>query len=237
MSKPLDFDAYADDYDVHLAKGLSLTGEDKSYYARGRLIRLAQRLSELGEKPETVMDFGCGTGTGVPFILDLLGAQSVIGIDISARSLEVARREYGSEKVQFMLWGEDRLEGRMDLVFCNGVFHHVPENERESVVGYVSRVLRPGGIFALSENNPWNPGTRYIMRRCPLDKYAVMITPLRLQRLFASQGFEILGTDFLFIFPHALRGLRWIEPLVSRIPIGGQYLVLGRKPIRRIHKS
>ena len=41
---------------------------------------------------------------------------------------------------------------------------------------------------------------------------------------------EVLRTDFLFIFPRVLKWLRWIEPLVSRLPLGGQYLVLGRKP-------
>ncbi len=42
-------------------------------------------------------------------------------------------------------------------------------------------------------------------------------------------GFEIVRSDFLFIFPGALRWLRGLESLLSNIPLGAQYLVLGRK--------
>ena len=39
---------------------------------------------------------------------------------------------------------------------------------------------------------------------------------------------EIVETDFLFIFPRALRLFRPLERLVSRLPLGGQYMVLCR---------
>ena len=37
---------------------------------------------------------------------------------------------------------------------------------------------------------------------------------------------SVLQTDFLFIFPHMLRGLRGLEPLVARLPLGAQYQIL-----------
>ena len=51
--------------------------------------------------------------------------------------------------------------------------------------------------------------------------------------MLRNGGFEVLHTDFLFIFPHILNWLRWIEPMVSRLPFGGQYMVLARKPATR----
>ncbi len=45
-----------------------------------------------------------------------------------------------------------------------------------------------------------------------------------------NAGFEILGTDSLFIFPAALAALRPLEPALCKLPLGGQYLVLCRKP-------
>lgn len=98
------------------------------------------------------------------------------------------------------------------------------------MVNYIYRSLRQGGLFALWENNPWNPGTRYIMSRCPLDKDAITLAPPEVRHLLRTEGFEVLKTDFLFIFPRALRRLRWIEPLLARFPIGGQYQVLARRP-------
>ena len=58
---------------------------------------------------------------------------------------------------------------QIDLVFCNGVFHHILPQGRGAVLDYVKSCLKPGGLFALWENNPWNPGTRYVMNRVSFD--------------------------------------------------------------------
>jgi hypothetical protein len=47
--------------------------------------------------------------------------------------------------------------------------------------------------------------------------------------LLRNGGFEILRTDFQFIFPRALRAFRKIEDFVYRLPLGTQYQVLCRK--------
>ena len=44
------------------------------------------------------------------------------------------------------------------------------------ICGFVRQGLRPGGVFALWENNPWNPGTRLVMRRIPFDRNAVLLS-------------------------------------------------------------
>jgi SAM-dependent methyltransferase len=121
----------------------------------------------------------------------------------------------------------------VDLAFCNGVFHHIPPAERAGALRWIRRVLRPGGVFALWENNPWNPGTRYIMSRVPFDRDAITITPPEARAMLRQEGFELLRTDFLFVFPAFLRWLRPIERLLIAMPVGGQYLVLARKPAKR----
>jgi hypothetical protein len=94
----------------------------------------------------------------------------------------------------------------------------------------VYKSLRPGGLFAFFENNPWNPGTRYTMSRNPFDSDAVMLSPPEARGLLKSGGFETLRTETLFYFPRALGFLRPLEPALARLPLGGQYLVLCRKP-------
>lgn len=230
MTDGTDFDQYAQDYDALLDKGLSITGEDINYFARGRVAWLARCLKRNLAQPKSVMDFGCGTGTAFPHILELLRVESILGIDVSPKSLEVARQTYGSERVQLRLLDQSTDGEPVDLVFCNGVFHHLPRGTHAVMVNYIYRSLRQGGLFALWENNPWNPGTRYTMSRCPLDKDAITLAPPEVRHLLRTEGFEVLKTDFLFIFPRALRRLRWIEPLLARFPIGGQYQVLARRP-------
>jgi SAM-dependent methyltransferase len=143
----------------------------------------------------------------------------------------VAKQLDGSGKTQFLLFNEYYPDGRIDLAFCNGVFHHIPPDKRAAALAYVYRSLRPGGLFAFWENNPWNPGTRYVMSRIPFDRDAITLTPAEARRLLRSGGFDILQTDFLFIFPRALRWLRGLEPLMSRLPLGAQYQVICRKPM------
>lgn len=43
---------------------------------------------------DSVMDFGCGTGSARPFLRDLMGVDSVVGVDISAKLLDVATGMY-----------------------------------------------------------------------------------------------------------------------------------------------
>jgi SAM-dependent methyltransferase len=227
---PTAFDEYADNYDAALEEGLSATGENKVYFAKGRIDWLAGRVRALGFTPRSILDFGCGTGSATPYLLGVAGAESSLGVDISPKSLETARRVHGSERARFALVDPAEPNGGFDLAFCNGVFHHIPVAERGLACDYVFRSLRPGGLFAFWENNPWNPGTRFVMARCPFDQDAITLSPPSARSLLAAQGFEVVRTDYLFIFPRALRMLRWIEPNVSRLPLGAQYQILCRKP-------
>ncbi len=225
-----NFDAFSEDYDAALAHGLSVSGEDKNYFAGGRIAWLAKCLGLLQERPGLVMDFGCGVGSAAPFLLDLLPAKRLLGLDTSVKSLDIAGRRCSSKRAQFLLVSQYQPKEQMDLVFCNGVFHHIPLEERASKVNYIYKSLRPGGLFAFWENNPWNPGTRYVMNRIPFDRDAITLTPPQARRMLDTGGFEILRTDFLFIFPRILSWFRSVEPLLSRIPLGAQYQVLCRKP-------
>lgn len=230
MTKNVEFDQYAESYDEDLSQALSVSGEDKDYFARERIHWLSRCLSKEKNRAGYLMDFGCGTGSAIPHLLDFFEARSIVGIDTSARSLDIATRTHGSDLVRFLLPDQFHPKELIDLVVSNGTFHHIPLEKRASVVKYMFRSLRPGGILALWENNPWNPGTRYVMSRCVFDQDAIPLTSSEARRLVQEGGFEIMQTDFLFIFPKVLSYLRGIEPLVSKLPIGAQYQVLCRRP-------
>jgi len=225
------FDAYAEDYDTALARGISVSGERKDYFAQRRIEWLRDCLKPFSTPVTRLMDFGCGTGSGSRFFFDILVIEHFVGTDQSPKSLEVARREHGSESTQFFLFDEYQPCAHFDLVFCNGVFHHIAPVDRITAIEYILRSLRPGGFFSFWENNPWNPGTRYVMSRIPFDREAITLSALEARQLLRVSGFEILRTDFLFIFPNILRWCRWLEPLCSRLPLGAQYQVLCRRPL------
>jgi SAM-dependent methyltransferase len=223
------FDAYAAGYDAALAQGLSVSGENKDFFAQGRAVWLAKRLAELGAHIQTAIDFGCGTGSATPFLLRSLALASLVGLDPSGASIDIARQTYGSDKVSFLTLQEYKAAVPADLVFCNGVFHHIPVAERAGAVRFIHQILRPEGFFAFWENNPWNPGTRYVMSRIPFDRDAVTLSPTEATRMLEVSGFEIVRKDFRFYFPRMLSWLRCFERPLVHIPLGAQYLILCRK--------
>ncbi len=223
------FDKFAHRYDALLDRSLRITGEDKEYFARGRLEWLARQLTRLHWKPETVLDFGCGSGSTIPLFFEILGARRVIALDESVELLNLAARQYGHLSVSFSL--ESDFQGReaCDLVFCSAVFHHIPPESRLGVARAIGEYLKPGGFLAFWEHNAWSPAARYVMSRCEFDRDARPLGAPAARKLLVAAGFEIVATDFLFIYPRVLRILRWSERLLAGIPLGAQFQVLGRK--------
>jgi SAM-dependent methyltransferase len=231
MTGKIDFDCYADSYEAALAEGLAISGEGREYFARGRVTWLAACLRRMSSRASAVIDFGCGTGSTSPLLFDILRADTVVGLDPSVRSIEVAERDHGAKYIQFLPVCGYQPVGIVDLVYCNGVFHHIPPRERLSTLEFLYRTLRPGGLLSLWENNPWNIGTQYIMARLPFDRDAVKLSAIESRNLARSVGFTVLRTDFSFFFPRSLKIFRPIEKLISSIPLGAQYQVLCQRPI------
>lgn len=224
-----EFDSYAQNYDQALQQGLSVSGEAKEYFAEGRVAFLKKCLNKIKYQPQRVLDFGCGTGTSVPILHAISGVTFTQGIDLSAESIAQAEKMHGQVHRRFCTLADYQPEGSFDLVFCNGVFHHIPLDQRAKAIETVYLSLKPGGIFALWENNPWNPATRYVMSRIPFDKDAITLTPPESRRITQAGGFTILRTDFLFIFPRLLKWFRPLEQFISSWPVGTQYQVLCQK--------
>ena len=128
-----------------------------------------------------VLEAGCGIGMdGMQFIR--AGARYT-GMDFSPTALEIARHRFDTAGVSASLVRGSIAEmpfdaGSFDLVYSNGVIHHLPETRR--VVGEMHRVLRPGG-----------QATVMIYHRDSLNFYASIMV---LRRLLAALLF-IPGAD------------------------------------------
>lgn len=223
------FDQYAAAYEEALSNAIAPSGESREYFSEGRVAWLQRCLSERKLAAGSVLDFGCGDGATTPVLVQALKARSAVGVDVSAKSLEIARKRYASEHIRYQSISEFQPHGQLDLAYCNGVFHHILPGQRPAALAIVHQALREGGLFSLWENNPWSLATRYVMSRCAFDRDAIMLSPPQCRAMLRDGGFEILRTDFRFIFPRALRALRKIEDFVYRFPLGTQYQVLCRK--------
>lgn len=228
-----EFDTYAAGYDAALNRGLALSGEGKEYFAEHRVRWLRQCLGAKWQAGGRALDFGCGTGSGTSYLLQHMELETLTGTDPSGASLEVARQDHDhlADHAEFISTEDlPAREESFDLAYCNGVFHHIPPAERAAAVASVFQALKPGGHFAFWENNPWNPMVHVIMSRVPFDADAILLWPHGARALLRAAGFEIVRTDYCFIFPAALAGCRFLEPWLCKLPLGGQYQILCRRP-------
>ncbi len=98
------------------------------------------------------LDVGCGGGR-YSFAMVLMGAASVVGMDVSDSGLEDARRRgsaLGLRRVAFQQGSVLELpfaNGEFDFICCSGVLHHTVGIERGLAELY--RVLKPGGSLYL----------------------------------------------------------------------------------------
>ena len=132
---------------------------------------------------KTVLDVGCGVGATTKHFLDEFAPRAFKGVDTSAASIDVARQGYHSTEktsdceVRFACLSDTDLLPQYDLVYCNGVFHHIDIEKRLEAMRFIAGSLRPGGVFAFWENNPYSLPARYVMSRIPFDHDAVMVWP------------------------------------------------------------
>jgi hypothetical protein len=84
-------------------------------------------------------------------------------------------------------------------------------------------------MLVFFEHNPYNPATRYSVSRCPLDDGVKLLPPHYLKNIF--QGNRIAGVemDYILFFPKPISSLKYLEKCLKRVPLGGQYVVYGKK--------
>lgn len=219
----------AHNYYSVLNRALAPSGETAEYFAKMRVQWLQKRLQRLGFAPASVLDYGCGLGGSVPFLKEILHAERILGVDIDPELLFQARQDHPEETIEFANCQHFFADSEFHLAFCNGVFHHIEPAQRPVALRYIYDSLVPGGVLAFWENNPRNPATRYLMARCEFDRGAAPISLRQACNLLLRNGFQVVEKTTCFYFPRWLKGLRVLEPVLSRLPLGAQYLVLARK--------
>lgn len=119
-----------------------------------------------------LLDFGCGTGQ-TSTQLAALGA-FVVGIDISPKLIELARRRAEldgvTDHVQFQ--NVDLLKAppdSFDLILCSAVLHHV---DYSVVLPILRSYLKPGGKIVIGEPIATSPLLRMIRNWLPVSRDA-----------------------------------------------------------------
>jgi SAM-dependent methyltransferase len=231
-NKP-QFDGFSGSYDELLRDPLrdrfSPDGAAFFHERKRDLIRDFFRRRATGISALAWLDVGCGKGE----LLTLLGRDfaRAAGCDPSAGML--AAGGLAAIGVETRVQEDPRKipyeDARFDFVTAVCVYHHVPPASRVALTAEVRRVLKVGGVFALIEHNPFNPVTRLIVSRTPVDAGALLLRPSESRRLLRSSGFQVEEQRYFLYLPGSLyRRFGAIEALLARAPLGGQYALFGR---------
>ena len=123
-------------------------------------------------------------------------------------------------------------DGSFDVVVCACVYHHIEPNRRLDHLLEIGRVLSPGGLLLVFEHNRRNPLTRLIVRRCPIDSGANLLTGGLCKRLLQRAGFEgVRNRYYLFLPPRLHRTVGRLERALSFTGLGGQFCTHGAKAV------
>jgi ubiquinone/menaquinone biosynthesis C-methylase UbiE len=121
------------------------------------IVPLYQRLNANGIdldvfRGKRCLDAGCGGGRG-SILMARAGAREVVGVDLSPTNIESSgkrARQKGLTNVTFQqqsLMDLPFADASFDVVWCNGVLHHITDPDRG--LKELTRVLKPGGHFWL----------------------------------------------------------------------------------------
>ena len=127
--------------------------------------KMLRRLLD-GRRYGRILDMGCGTGLQTVLLAD--AAESVIGIDLAADLIKVAReRCRGKNNALFIVDDATKMPFRdavFDLIVSYGdVVSHIVDHYDEAIAE-MARVTKPGGIVSFEVDNKWNAGIFYIPR-------------------------------------------------------------------------
>ena len=95
------------------------------------------------DPPRRVLDVGTGTGLVAALAADRFPKAEVVGVDLSPRMIEVARRNHGSERIRF------EVADASALPFTDGAFDLAVLLNMIPFAGELARVLEPRGRLAI----------------------------------------------------------------------------------------
>ena len=160
-----------------------------------------------GKEPDTIVDVGCSVGISTRYISDAFPNSKMVGLDLSPYMLAVAKhRDVGEPGSERRTWvhgkGEDTkmADNSVDIVSLAFVIHECPEYATRALMTEAARILKPGGVFVMTDNNPKSP----VIQNLPPALFTLMKSTephsneyytIDIEEMLRECGFEHVHTE------------------------------------------
>jgi len=214
--------AKSNEIDVHrnLANKYRVISEQKYFleyqdYWNKMILELSPK-----ERGSFVLDCGCGIGRTLKALLS--NYDNVFGIDLSCDMLDVACSQ--SEGIRVMACDAQNMaikDDKFDMVICKGSLHHL--REPQTAVKEINRILKRGGVLAVSEpcrdNAFWRKaGSVYVRLSSNFSHDHGLFNSAALKDMLTKNGFIIDKTRYLGFIAFPLCGLAYQFPIMNFMP-------------------
>ena len=99
----------------------------------------------------TILDIACGPGNITRYLLELRPGFKILGIDLSAKMIDLARLNNPDAEFQIMDCRDiGQLGSQFDAAVCGFGLPYLSKEEALGLIREVAGLLRPGGVFYLS---------------------------------------------------------------------------------------
>ena len=222
INKPIDFDDYASNYENHISNSFGNIDNDVGYYHSAKA-KIAK--NELDYTPKKILDFGCGIGLMINFLIQNFKGSDFFAYDDSEKSLEYVKAKYPKVNCVSRL----DINEEFDLIFVSNVIHHVKSSERNSLFKKIHDLLAVDGHLLIYEHNPYNPITLKLVANCAFDADAELIKKKDLIKLCNFNNLKLKKSGYIHFFPSKLKFLFSFEKYLKWFFLGAQYFCIFKK--------
>ena len=165
-------------------------------------LQIIEKTKKLINSSDTVLDFGCGSGTAAIAIAS--SVKKINGIDISSKMIELAKAKAEENKVrnidfeQATIFDDKFKTESFDVILCFYVLHLLKDTPR--VMQRINDLLKPGGLIISA--TPCIRGTYFSYILSPLSKIG-LIPPIttfnvtELEKLMTDEDLDIAEVECL----------------------------------------
>ena len=126
-----EFDKFAEEYATVNARNITVKGESPDYFAERDIYQQLRASGDLRDN-FTILDFGSGVGSSVPFYKRYFPTSYIVCTDVSGRSLDLAKGRFG-DLASYVLFDGGTLPLASGVFDIAVTVHHIPGRGAHSV--------------------------------------------------------------------------------------------------------